>query len=97
MSKWLNNKHIQMGVKNGEWNGFYKWLLKGNQPCHFCGYCPYGKLVEEFPLKERSKYSCKVFGHDCPAYYQAEPMAEVQHKGKWVGYVEGLSEKKKGV
>lgn len=87
MSKWLNNKHIQMGIKNGAWNEFYKWLLKDNKPCHWTGYCPYGKLIEEFPLKKKSLYSCKVFGHDCPVFYQAEPLAEVKHKGKWVGYI----------
>jgi hypothetical protein len=96
MSKWLNTTCIQKGIKNGEWNGFYKWLLKDHKPCHFTGYCPYGQLVEEFPLEEkRGKYSCKVFGHNCPVFYHAEPMAEIQHKGKWVGYIGEKNRKEK--
>lgn len=42
------------------------------KPCKSCGYCPYGAMVEAFPLKNRSKYSCPVFGHDCPMFYNAE-------------------------
>lgn len=41
------------------------------KPCYSCGYCPYGVLVENFPL-QRDSFSCEVFGHDCPAYYLAE-------------------------
>ncbi len=40
-------------------------------------YCPYGPLVEDFPLKEeRDQRSCKIFGHDCPVFKMAEPVAE---------------------
>ena len=140
MSKWLNTTHIQQGKKNGLWNDFYKWLLKDNKPCHFLSFCPYGQLVEEFPIceeesayaikhgkyvkwsnpkgfpaegtwvsckkgdkgaspdvnwaagKVKAPYSCKVFGHNCPVFYHAEPMSEVKVKGKWVGYI---PEKKK--
>ena len=42
------------------------------EPCNQLGYCPYGYLVEFFPLEERDEYSCKIFGHDCPVYYLAE-------------------------
>ncbi|HAW59064.1 MAG TPA: hypothetical protein DCX03_08655 [Bacteroidales bacterium] len=95
---------------------------KIERPCHACGYCPYGQLVEEFPCHQEAAdyaakhnmwvkwdnnapvkwvkckkddpdptkmedidaampfveehYSCKVFGHDCPAYYHAEMLAE---------------------
>ena len=41
-------------------------------PCKRLNYCPYGTLVEYYPLLDRSEYSCPTFGHDCPAYYQAE-------------------------
>jgi len=79
--------------------------FKIEKPCHYTGYCPYGSLVEEFPLyqeacnyaiehniltedgypdlnkvipehPELDKYSCQVFGHDCPVFYMAEPLAE---------------------
>jgi len=47
------------------------------KPCHSCGYCPYGQLVEAFPIDiKRTDISCKVFGHDCPAFYCSEPLAE---------------------
>ena len=79
--------------------------VKIEKPCHTCGYCPYGQLVEAFPCHkeawqygvdnnilsddgypdlnkiipehpELDKLSCEVFGHDCPAYYCAEPLSE---------------------
>jgi len=65
MNIWLNNKIL------------IKPNLKKDKPCHQCGYCPYGCLVEEFPLrKRRNKISCKVFGHDCPMFYHAENITE---------------------
>lgn len=33
---WVNNEHV-----------IWKDIIK---PCHFCGYCPYGQFVEEFPV-----------------------------------------------
>jgi hypothetical protein len=42
--------------------------LKEEFPCSKLGYCPYGVLVEEYPLDHGEK-SCPVFGHDCPVYY----------------------------
>lgn len=66
MSNWLNTTRPIRGLPKD-----FK------RPCHLCGYCPYGQLVEEFPIKEpRGKMSCAVFGHDCPAYYHAEQMTE---------------------
>ena len=53
------------------------------KPCHQCGFCPYGQLVEEFPIgPKRTEYSCEVFGHDCPVYYHAEFMIEDQPRTK---------------
>jgi len=52
--------------------------LNKKKPCLSCGYCPYGGLVEVFPLKEnRSKnISCPVFGHDCPMFYNGEDFSD---------------------
>ena len=61
MSKWLNNKIVK-----------WKHAVK---PCRCSGFCPYGQLVEEFPLTE-TKRSCEVFGHDCPVFYHAEIFGE---------------------
>ena len=47
------------------------------KPCYKCGYCPYGQLVEEFPLHEDDLgLSCKVFEHNCPVYYYGEFIKE---------------------
>lgn len=63
MSQWIQNK-----------KPYYKDIIK---PCKSCGYCPYGSLVEEYPLHNPlNKMSCEIFGHDCPAFYQAELFAE---------------------
>jgi hypothetical protein len=69
---WLNTKYIKEP--------------KATKPCHKCGFCPYGQLVEEFGFSgpvptaknnyAKGKYSCHVFGHDCPVFYHAEPWNE---------------------
>jgi hypothetical protein len=60
---WVNNKII------------CKENIKKEKPCYQLGYCPYGQLVESFPLRTRSnRFSCAVFGHDCPMYYHAEEL-----------------------
>lgn len=58
------------------------------KPCGVLMWCPYGPLVEDFPLANRkSRRSnrrtpmakpepCAVFGHDCPVFYVAEPMLD---------------------
>ena len=62
---WLNNHTIIKGN------------LKKEKPCKKLGWCPYGQLVEAFPLKdERNEVSCKLFGHDCPMFYHAEDASE---------------------
>ena len=50
------------------------------KPCIILQYCPYGTIVELFPLNNPySKQSCAdvngaiiPFGHDCPVHYNAE-------------------------
>lgn len=59
MSQWLNTTKV---IHKGNGKDF---------PCKVLGYCPYGMLVEEFPL-DRKKISCPIFGHDCPVFYHAE-------------------------
>ena len=50
---------------------------KITKPCHDCGFCPYGQVVEMFPFQTpRDDYSCRTFGHNCPVFYLAEPIAE---------------------
>jgi hypothetical protein len=59
------------------------------KPCKIMEFCPYGSLVEMFPLQTpRNKMSCSEFGHDCPVFYQAEifidfPLATEKEKERW--------------
>lgn len=46
------------------------------KPCHTLNWCPYGELVEFFPLAEGQSERCKVYGHYCPAFYASEGLAE---------------------
>ena len=62
------------------------------KPCKNLGYCPYGILVEYFPLDgieaswngiqldwiepREDAEHCPVFGHDCPVFYVAERIFE---------------------
>jgi hypothetical protein len=59
-----------------------KWKARAKavcKPCWEIKYCPYGPLVEEFPLKkERDSQSCRIFGHDCPVFYVSEPFTETK-------------------
>jgi hypothetical protein len=49
------------------------------KPCWELKYCPYGPLVEEFPLAgDPTDKSCRIFGHDCPVFYVAEPLTETK-------------------
>ncbi|SKC86849.1 HNH endonuclease [Ohtaekwangia koreensis] len=71
-----------------EGNGYAQWGKKINwkkrvkavcKPCWELKYCPYGPLVEDFPLKEkRDDKSCRIFGHDCPVFTMAEPFTETK-------------------
>lgn len=56
------------------------------EPCKTLKYCPYGPLVEYFPLDgvvhdrtlikkaDPKATQCPTYGHDCPAYYLAEKL-----------------------
>lgn len=60
MSDWLNTtKVIHQEIE---------------KPCEKLNYCPYGALVEGFPLPDErpTALSCPIMGHDCPVHYHAE-------------------------
>ncbi len=68
---------------NSEWVNVKKLLKKNSKkekPCHLLGYCPYGGIVEMFPLEdlevEGQKVNCETFGHHCPMFYNAEDIKE---------------------
>lgn len=49
------------------------------KPCWELKYCPYGPVVEEFPLgDETDERRCRIFGHHCPVFYVAEPLTETK-------------------
>lgn len=50
---------------------------KSIKPCRIIGFCPYGPLVENMPLPEEpNERCCKIFGHECPIFYAAEPFVD---------------------
>ena len=69
-------------MARGDWLNTEKVINPDiEKPCIKLQYCPYGQLVEEFPLhREDTKLSCNnenthgfmQFGHDCPVHYHAE-------------------------
>lgn len=66
----------------GQWAEKVGWKKRVNavcKPCWELKYCPYGVLVEQFPLQEdRSDMSCRIYGHDCPVFYVCEPFTETR-------------------
>lgn len=72
--------HIQEWAKKVKWEDRVKAVCK---PCWEIKYCPYGILVEDFPLSpENTDKSCRIFGHDCPVYHVAEPFTETKELRK---------------
>lgn len=68
--------HIKVWFEKTKWKNAPKAVCK---PCWEIKYCPYGPLVEDFPLKQESdEKSCRIFGHDCPVFYVAEPFTETR-------------------
>ncbi len=63
------------------------------KPCWELKYCPYGPLVEDFPLlpqtihPEIHELSCTVFGHLCPVYFVAEPLTETEEERRTGRYI----------
>jgi hypothetical protein len=63
-------------LKRSKWK---KGVAAVCKPCWELKYCPYGPLVEDFPLQEtRDSRSCRIFGHQCPVFYVAEPLTETK-------------------
>lgn len=67
------------------WEDVFPTMIE--KPCGVLGWCPYGPLVEEYPLEEedlhesmvrRSPEHCMVFGHYCPVFFTAEPFADLE-------------------
>jgi hypothetical protein len=58
------------------------------KPCHKLGVCPYGSLVEQFPLERKyteatGKQRCSVFGHQCPFHFVVDMGAKDDGKNIW--------------
>ncbi|MFR4162065.1 MAG: HNH endonuclease [Paraclostridium sordellii] len=62
----------------------WKHRMKGRyiraicKPCWELKYCPYGTVVESFPIDDDDEYSCRIFGHQCPVFHVAEPFTETR-------------------
>jgi hypothetical protein len=72
----MSKSYISDWAQKINWEKRVKSVCK---PCWEIKYCPYGPLVEQFPLQEdRNDKSCVIFGHDCPVFYVAEPFTETK-------------------
>lgn len=48
-----------------------------SKPCKKLDYCPYGILVEGFPVNvSNNDIACERYGHDCPAFHVCSGFAE---------------------
>jgi len=71
-----NQNFLQRWKKEIDWDRRVKAVCK---PCWELKYCPYGPLVEKFPLcVPPDERSCRIFGHHCPVFYVAEPFTETR-------------------
>jgi len=67
---------IQNWAEKIDWDRRIKAVCK---PCWELKYCPYGPLVERFPAPETDTHrSCRIFGHECPIFFVAEPLTETK-------------------
>lgn len=72
--------------KNKVSKAFGQWQMRSEgpiikaicKPCWELKYCPYGSLVESFPLSDDEEYDCNIFGHQCPVFSIAEPFTETK-------------------
>jgi hypothetical protein len=49
------------------------------KPCHKCGFCPYGQLVEEFPIYEKAK----VYARKHNLWVKWIETPEGRYMGRW--------------
>ncbi|MHA1105182.1 MAG: hypothetical protein ACTSPN_05610 [Promethearchaeota archaeon] len=64
------------------------------KPCHRLGLCPYGKIIEEFPIEDQnSEFMCKVFHHNCPIFYHVENTSEKYSREYYEKEIEELFNK----
>ena len=74
----IQNEKLRDNLKNCEGFNDKKIIAKRiEKPCHILDWCPYGSLGDEFYIRESDYiYGCKIFPHDCPVFYHAEPLKE---------------------
>lgn len=72
----MSNDWFEEWANKINWNDRVKSVCK---PCWELKYCPYGILVEDFPLEENpTEKSCRIYGHNCPVFSVAEPLTETK-------------------
>jgi len=79
----MANKKEQSNSVFVEWFGKIDAKLRVKavcKPCWEIKFCPYGPVVEQFPLPddEKDPRRCRIFGHICPVYFVAEPFTETK-------------------
>ena len=74
---WVSEMTARESVRHGLHGDVDPEGLNYSKPCQILGYCPYGSLVEQFPVSEkRDDESCRIFGHQCPVFFTAEPFVD---------------------
>ncbi len=72
----MSDDYIKDWAEKIDWKSRVKSVCK---PCWELKYCPYGSLVENFPLEsDPTEKACRIFGHICPVFYVAEPFTETK-------------------
>ena len=75
----MPKKKVSVFQRWGDKIGWKQRVKAVCKPCWELKYCPYGPIVEDFPLSEvRDERSCRIFGHNCPVFTVAEPLTETR-------------------
>jgi hypothetical protein len=79
----LRLKQEQTARRWIHWAGKVNLLQKPKalcKPCWELKYCPYGVLVEGFPIPHdpSNPKGCRIFGHECPVFHVAESVSETK-------------------
>jgi hypothetical protein len=74
----MKEKKTDLFAEWGKKVGWKERVKAVCKPCWEIKYCPYGPLVETFPLSPEDERSCRIFGHHCPVFYVAEPLTETK-------------------
>ena len=76
----MKNDRIALAFEKWKDRSSKEYIKAICKPCWELKYCPYGVLVENFPLGDVDDdvFKCRIFGHICPVFKVAEPLTETK-------------------